>query len=310
MAQPSNYALRRAAQAPQDPPETLLGPHGRYQPYCKQVRVAAGRAAAQQAHALHNNLLSCWARHVPALLRCACHAMHTCPPPPNRAPSMLRMHCMCCKHACQPSQIHLGIAQLTTQYCPTHTLLECCARLLLPPLQFITPELNNAAQNVLCQVKMLQARPQAPATAAPAYAPACSVAQRGRRCACLHACCTTFFATPVRFPGPAARANHQPPPALPSVCPVQCIDGARASRRDSKRFFCSLKEVRGSRSMVSSPNKPASQPLPCKGAQTVACSHCLLPDRALGLPQEHQPYPLPVICSCCIPPSWPAGTAQ
>ncbi len=75
--------------------------------------MAAGRAAAQQAHALHNNLLSCWARHVP-LLRCACHAMHTCPPPPNRAPSMLRMHCMCCKHACQPSQIHPSIAQLTT----------------------------------------------------------------------------------------------------------------------------------------------------------------------------------------------------
>ncbi|PRW50797.1 selenocysteine insertion sequence-binding 2 [Chlorella sorokiniana] len=79
MPQPSTYALRRAAQAPQDPPETLLGPHGRYQPYCKQ---------------------------------------------------------------------------------------------------FITPELNNAAQHVLCTVKMLQ-----------------------------------------------------------------CIDGSRASRRDSKRFFCSLKEV-------------------------------------------------------------------
>lgn len=45
--QASNYALRRAAQAPQDPPETLLGPHGRYQPYCKQVRGGPGMPGAQ-----------------------------------------------------------------------------------------------------------------------------------------------------------------------------------------------------------------------------------------------------------------------
>ena len=145
-----------------------------------------------------------------------------------------------------------------------NALLSSTSRLgtahCFPLPQFISPELNTSASSVLCCVKMLQASVQsccavlccvkmlqASAGAPPAPAGGAAQPQHGHAVfGVLYTASKGACWPPLQQKGaiePHTRFALSIQPTCHARRVLQCIDGSRASRRDSKRFFCSLKEV-------------------------------------------------------------------